>query len=355
MNMQDEFRGKEEVNKYLAKLRADRLSRRTIEKDAVYLKTSLKYIDKEPSDITIEDVERWQYEMVVNRKYEENTIYQSILILRKFLRFLGKSDITGQIKIPKRRKTPPPEKEIWLLPDEQKMMAKKSKEMGTRDHAMIKVFLSSGVRASELRNIDISDINFDEQTIHIRHGKGDKSRIVCFDRETKNALIEYLKERKIPTDGSDALFVSIYGNRLSYKQILDRVKECTVLAGIDKTITPHKLRHTFVTTVIERTKDIPLAQKLADHVDIQTTMRYHHSTQEQVVAKYQEYFDEPKAVKEREIEQLSPEEIIRTLDTKYIKGEIPLEVYNRLLNKYGGRVEGQKFGVKSHEYDVAYC
>jgi integrase/recombinase XerD len=89
------------------------------------------------------------------------------------------------MSIPKHSRRIPPEKEIWLLPEEQEVFIKKSKELAIRNEAMIRLFLSSGIRSGELQNLNLSDVNFDEQTIRIRHEKGDKSRMVFFDSETK--------------------------------------------------------------------------------------------------------------------------------------------------------------------------
>ncbi|MDI6709060.1 MAG: tyrosine-type recombinase/integrase, partial [Candidatus Thermoplasmatota archaeon] len=254
MNEQEEFKGKADVERYLAKLRADRMCQRTQKKHSGYLKQALRFMNKEPKEITLDDIERWRYECAVVRTYEPETVTHSFLILRKFLRFVGSTEVANKMQIPKHPRHVPPEKEIWLLPEEQETMIKKSQEMGRRTEAIVRLFLSTGIRAGELASLDITDINFDNHTIQIRHGKGDKTRTVFFDTNTKNALIEYLKVRKEPTDGSNMLFTTYSGDRISYEIINRTVKECAILAGIKKNITPHKLRHTFITTVIERTK-----------------------------------------------------------------------------------------------------
>ena len=292
MNQQEiEFKGKDLVEKCISKLKAEMMSPRTIKKYRSHLGLILRYLGKHPMEITMEDIENWRYEMAVNRKYEPETQWTNMVILRKFLRYIEKNELADKMTMPKRPTHTPPEKEIWLLPNEEKAMIEKSKQMGTRAHAVIRLFLSTGIRAEELRQLDITDVNFEKKLIHIRHAKGDKSKISPTDTETKKAIIEYLKDRKTPTDGSNALFVTQKGNRPSYKTILSTVKNCRINAGINKNITCHKLRHTFITRVIEETKDIPLAQKLAGHSNIKTTMRYHHTTYEEVEAKYRYYFD----------------------------------------------------------------
>lgn len=353
MNEAQEFKGRADVEKYLAKLRADRLSDRTIEKERVYLRVVLRYMDKDPNTITFEDVERWKYEMTVNRKYEPETVWASMIILRKFVRSLGKTELAAQIEPPKRPTNIPPEKEIWLLPEEQQLMINKSKEVGDREHAIIRLLLASGIRAGELEKTNISDIDFDKQTLLVRHGKGDKSRIVCFDTETKKALSTYLNVRREHEEDADALFTSERtGKRLRYSGILYAVKVCAALCGFTKPITPHKLRHTFVTNVIERTKDIPLAKKLAGHNDIKTTMRYHHSTHEQMVAKYKAYFDSSPA-QENMPQPLPTDEFIKALDTKFIRGELPYEVYIALRNEYATQIKREK-AKEPIDYETAY-
>ncbi len=220
--MNPEITGQTALENYIAKLRADRLSPSTIKKEADYLKICLKYMDKLPMQISPEDIERWRYEMTVERKYERETTFASMLILRKFLRFIGSP--AADFKLPARQRRLPPEKEIWLLPDEQQAFISKSLEMGIRDHAMIRLFLDSGIRAGELINVNLTDIDLENKTIHIRHGKGDKSRFVPFTEDTKKAIIEYIQVRKQPNDGSQALFVSGRGLRLSYNQVDQRVK-----------------------------------------------------------------------------------------------------------------------------------
>lgn len=347
---------KSEVERFIAKLRADRLAETTITKTRNYLRVFFNYVQKEPAELTLEDIEKWRYEMAVNRKYEPETMWASMCLVRKLLRFLGKNDVADKITMPKRPKTIPPEKEIWLLPEEEQLMIQKSKEMGIRSHVIIKLFLSSGVRVGELCGINLEDIDLDKQEILIRHGKGDKARYVPFDTDTKNALLEYLKVRKEPQDGSTALFTSKFLRRLSTGQSRIVVKECAALAGIKKTkpITPHKLRHTFITRVIEKSKDIPLAQKLAGHSDTRTTMRYHHTMHEEVMKKYKELFDNPGA--KNTLTTLSTEEILRGLDSKFVKGELPYEVYIKLRNEYtlGGNRESKTIKVKPDEKDVAY-
>jgi site-specific recombinase XerD len=319
------------------------------------LKQALTYINKNPRKITLRDIEQWKYEGSVNRQYEIATVVHNLLILRLFLKYIGNKRVANEMEIPKCPKTIPPEKEIWLLPEEQDAMIKKSRELGIRTEAMVRLFLCSGVRVGELQNIELTDINFEEHEIHIKHGKGDKSRFVYFVNDTEKALLRYLEVRKEPIEGiGQPLFTTNYGTRPSYTVINKRVKECAILAGINKNITPHKLRHTCITTVIETTKDIPFAQKLAGHSDIKTTMRYHHSTHKEVQNKYMKYFDTP-ITSDIKPQMMTNDEILRVLDTKFLNGDVPRELYIKLRTEYENKISRENTTYKkSSNIDVAY-
>ena len=109
-------KGKAEVERYLDKRRADRLAEGSIRKIWFYLKLGLAFIDKEPKEITAQDIEAWKYEMTVVREYEPETCWAAIITLRKFFRYLGMKQLGDGIELPKRPRHTPPEKEIWLLP-----------------------------------------------------------------------------------------------------------------------------------------------------------------------------------------------------------------------------------------------
>jgi site-specific recombinase XerD len=339
-----------EIERWIAKIRADRLNWRTQAKHRVHLGLFFRFVDKKPEEVTLDDIERWRYEASVVRNYEQFTLVHSFLILRKFVRFIGRTDLADRIEIPKKSRRIPPEKEIWLVQEEQDALIKKSRSMGVKWEAIIRLFLSSGMRIGELCALDATDVDINEQAILIRHGKGDKSRTVFFDTETKNAILEYLKVRRPSTDNSTALFTSAYGKRVSYEVVNAKVKECAVLAGIQKKITAHKLRHTFITRVIETTKDIPLAQKLAGHDDIATTMRYHHTTPEEIKSKYRNLLDSPKA-KELVQKPMSRDEILRALDSKFLRGELAIDVYTKLRLEYEQNLADR---TKKNPEDIAY-
>ena len=152
-----------------------------------------------------------------------------------------------------------------------------------RDRAILELLFSTGLRVSELCSLD-ADLDLSRDELSIR-GKGDKVRVVFLSGGAKKAVAEYLKQRK---DMSDALFVS-YGRggtggkaggypRLTPRAVELIVKQCAIKAGITRTVTPHVIRHSFATDLLENGADLRSVQALLGHANIATTQVYTHVT-----------------------------------------------------------------------------
>ena len=146
-----------------------------------------------------------------------------------------------------------------------------------RDNTIISLFLATGMRVSELVNIDVSDINFDDKSINIV-GKGNKERIVYFSEKCKEKLLKYLFIRNKKTVGTeDALFINNRNKRLtvySVEQICQRAYKAIGLA--DRGYTVHTLRHTTAVMIYKETEDIVLVKHILGHSDITSTEIYTH-------------------------------------------------------------------------------
>lgn len=155
-----------------------------------------------------------------------------------------------------------------------------------RDLAIVKIFLYAGLRVSELVNLNINDIDFDNKSIKFL-GKGNKERNIPLHDDVINSINDYLAVRgeiKIKNpDDFEALFLSRHGKRISVRSIQLMIKKYAKLAGIKnaKKITPHKLRHTFASLLYHQTKDIKILQELLGHANISTTQIYTHTDIEQ--------------------------------------------------------------------------
>jgi integrase/recombinase XerC len=150
-----------------------------------------------------------------------------------------------------------------------------------RDLAILELFYSSGLRLSELANLDINDLDTKEKTVLVRHGKGNKSRIVPVGRYALKALQHWYQVRPQfapdPTlDQNSAIFLSNQGNRLSVRSIQQRIKHWCKRHGFNQLIHPHMLRHSFASHMLESSGDLRAVQELLGHSNINTTQIYTH-------------------------------------------------------------------------------
>ncbi len=146
-----------------------------------------------------------------------------------------------------------------------------------RDLAMMTLLLGTGIRVSECVGLDISDLDFETNGMKI-HRKGGKEVILYFGEEVREALLDYLPERKniIPKDGSeDALFLSLQRSRISVRAVENLVKKYSQTVTTLKKITPHKLRSTYGTQLYKETGDIYLVADVLGHSDVNTTRKHY--------------------------------------------------------------------------------
>lgn len=154
-----------------------------------------------------------------------------------------------------------------------------SKPQGERNKAIIEVLYGSGLRVSELVNLKISDIYFDEGFMRII-GKGDKQRLVPLGRYASKQIHTYLSQvrvhQEIKKGSEDILFLNQRGAKLTRAMIFEIIKSLAVKAQINKTVSPHTLRHSFATELVQRGADLRAVQVLLGHESITTTEIYTH-------------------------------------------------------------------------------
>jgi len=154
----------------------------------------------------------------------------------------------------------------------------RSNPLARRDRVVFETFLGTGIRLSELVNLDIDDVDLDGKHIRIM-GKGGVPQVKFLKSSLRTLLRAYLKERnKLMTSGCTALFVSSRGTRLCNRQVALRLSYWLTKAAIQKNITPHGLRHTFASHLYASTSDLLLVKRALGHRDISTTEIYTHLT-----------------------------------------------------------------------------
>jgi integrase/recombinase XerC len=147
-----------------------------------------------------------------------------------------------------------------------------------RDHAILELFYSSGLRLAELVNLDIGMLDFSEGTVTVT-GKGNKTRIVPMGSHAMDAIQTWLQSRmliKIAGTNPNALFVTQQGKRITPRAVQYRVKEWSIKQGINTSMHPHLLRHSFATHVLQSSQDLRAVQEMLGHANISTTQVYTH-------------------------------------------------------------------------------
>lgn len=260
---------------------------KTIENYDHYLSRFVEFAKaKKVSDISEEKIR--EFRLWLNRQggtagnsMKRRTQNYYLIALRAFLKFLAKRDIKAlppdRIELAK-----VPERSLDLITSAELDRLLKAPDGKTlkslRDKAMLELLFSTGLRVSELCSLD-SDIDFSRDELSVR-GKGDKVRVVFLSPDAKTAVGAYLKSRK---DMEEALFVN-YGRgsskpgRLTPRSVELIVKFYATKAGITKKVTPHVVRHSFATDLLENGADLRSVQALLGHANIQTTQIYTHVT-----------------------------------------------------------------------------
>ncbi|MCF8231196.1 MAG: site-specific tyrosine recombinase XerD [Bacteroidales bacterium] len=154
-----------------------------------------------------------------------------------------------------------------------------SMPQGTRNRAIIETLYGCGLRVSELINLKISNLYLDDGYILIE-GKGQKERLVPIGSQSEKYLRIYMSEyrahQKVQRDAEDVLFLNRRGRKLSRVMVFYIIKESTKAAGIQKSVSPHTLRHSFATHLVENGADLRAVQDMLGHESITTTEIYTH-------------------------------------------------------------------------------
>ncbi len=155
--------------------------------------------------------------------------------------------------------------------------------LAQRDHALLEVLYAAGLRVSEVVGLDLGDLSLDRGEARVR-GKGSKERIVLIGAHAVRALETYIKtgrHRLVGPRVSPAVFLNGRGGRLSQRSVQTMVKKNALIAGIGKKVTPHTIRHSFATHLLDGGADLRTVQELLGHEKLSTTQLYTHLTQSQ--------------------------------------------------------------------------
>ncbi|MBS1992866.1 MAG: tyrosine recombinase XerC [Cyanobacteria bacterium SZAS LIN-2] len=227
----------------------------------------------------------------IQEQYSRPTVARKISAIRSFYRYLRREELiqddpSKQVRGPKLTRRLPAcldkEEIVKLL-----MSPDTATVLGVRDRALMEVLYATGMRVSELCGLRVQDYNQEAMEMRVL-GKGGKERIVLLNQSAQGWLSKYLAEYwtklaegRTP-QAEHPLFVSRQATRLSSRSVHRIVMKHAIKAGINKTITPHTLRHTFATHLLEGGADLRVVQDLLGHTTINTTQIYTHVSLERL-------------------------------------------------------------------------
>jgi len=283
MDPKNDFSNELMLQLYIDHLLARNKSERTIKTFRSLLNSFLKYLgNKKVSEVTIWDIDGF-LAFLKRKGYKERSIYTAAVAVKRFLEYLGYYDKISSFEYPKRPKELPK----YLLPEEVEKLALSAD--GIRDKLIVYLLYSTGMRVSELVRIKVDDINLDNMSIRI-FGKGDKEREVFFNKKTKKLLIEYLSRNNLKP--GSYLFYGRDGRPIHYVTVERIIRRLREKSGLQKTVTPHILRHSFATYALTKGMDIREIQELLGHASLKTTQVYTHVSRKRLLRDYLKIWEE---------------------------------------------------------------
>jgi len=220
------------------------------------------------------------------RQYSKSTIARKLATLRSFYKFLVKrsrlaSNPVTAVKTPKQEKKLP---KFLEYEDIQRLLNSPPANtwLGARDRAIMEVLYSTGMRVSELVALNMDDVDFLGEVIHVR-GKGKKERIAPIGSTALQSIQHYIefRNRRMENDSDfdpRVLFANKHGQRLSTRSVRRKMDKYLKMAGLDPAISPHTLRHSFATHMLNNGADLRSVQELLGHQSLSTTQVYTHLT-----------------------------------------------------------------------------
>ena len=294
-----EIDNKELVDDFKDYLRIDKnYSENTVESYMRDLKYFLTYTDKEILNITKKDIDNYILHLLPN--YNESSINRIIASIKSFYKYLavykGFINISEDVECLQRKKRLP--KYLSIEEVDKLLDIELNTPFDHRNKAILELMYSTGLRASELINLELNNVDTVNMVVHV-YGKGSKERIVPMSKIAVNYLDMYINNyrEELFVKGkpkTDALFLNNHGTKMTRQGLYKIIGKIAREKNINKEITPHVLRHSFATHMIECGADIRSVQEFLGHENVVTTEIYTHLANNFIKDNYNEYFNRSK-------------------------------------------------------------
>lgn len=240
-----------------------------------------KYPKLSPLKVSTSQLQEFLYQR--SKAVKTTTLNRSLASLRTYFAFLHFSNYrdTNPMAIIESPKTERSLPDVLSIEEIDEIIAQidLSHPQGERNRAIIELLYSCGLRVSELINLRISDLFFDEAFIRVE-GKGSKQRLIPIAPITQKYIETYIKEirihQEIKNAASDIIFLNRRGNKLTRNMIFIIIKDLVSMTNINKNVSPHTFRHSFATHLLENGADLSAIQQMLGHESITTTEIYTH-------------------------------------------------------------------------------
>lgn len=292
---------KDSVLDYIHFIQVERqLSKNTLASYQRDLESYLENILHEQGLHNLNEVERshilHHLETLSSNGNSSRTIARHISSIRSFHQFLLREKVTDKdptihLEMPKIEQKLP---RVLSIEEVESLIAapNRQKPQGVRDIAMLELLYASGMRISECIGLNIEDIHLTMGFVRV-FGKGGKERIIPLGKSAIKACDDYLQNARDKLQGNypktGALFINQRGKRLTRQGCWKLLKEHATKANIKKEITPHTLRHSFATHLIENGADLRAVQEMLGHADISTTQIYTHISKTRLSEVYKQF------------------------------------------------------------------
>ncbi|MCP4364348.1 MAG: tyrosine recombinase XerC [Planctomycetes bacterium] len=279
---------KELIEKFLQRLEhGSNYSAHTLRAYREDLRLHLAFLEergcKKPGDVTPLILRRFVVDLRSSKNYKNTSLARKVATLRSFYKFLCKEHVIENnpahiLRSPKKEGKLP--RFLTVREMETLLSAVKANDLqGRRDRAILETLYSTGIRVSELVGLNVADVDTLSELLKVR-GKGKKERIVPVGSLALEAVKVYIASRG--TNGDTALFLNKNKKRLSVRSISRIMDKYMKLADIRHNPSPHIIRHSFATHLLDRGADLRAVQELLGHVNLSTTQVYTHVTTERL-------------------------------------------------------------------------
>lgn len=258
------------LNKIETEIKLRGFSKQTSKMYLLYNRHFLEFIKKDPSEVSEDDIKLF----LANKLSDDGLSAKTVALVKAAIVFYY-NELLGnkfEIKTPKIKKTTP----VVLTKTE---IEKLFSVIKNKQHSnLLRLYYSSGLRLSEALKLRVKDLDFNEDILWVRDGKGGKDRMSIFSKTLSQELKEFCKFK----DKNDFIFVNKKGDPLSHRSVQKIIEKAKVTADLNKDVHIHTLRHSFATHLLESGVDIRKIQELLGHSDLSTTQVYTRVSNEEL-------------------------------------------------------------------------